>query len=177
LPALAEVGANVVVQGRSAESFGAAVSKLKAEFPQANIDRVAADPATAAGCALIVKTVPQVDLLVNNLGIYECCVFEDIRDEDWQRFFDINVTSGVRLSRAYLPGMKAQNWGRIVFISSESALHIPDNKVHYGMTKTTQIAVARGIAETSAGTGVTRPYVRNVAVEKFASGLDSRAGA
>jgi NAD(P)-dependent dehydrogenase (short-subunit alcohol dehydrogenase family) len=141
---LAEEGASVVIQGRSADSVGAALAKLKAQLPTANIDSVVADPATAAGCALM-----------NNLGIYERCAFEEIRDEDWQRFFDVNVMSGVRLSRAYLPGMKAQNWGRIVFISSESALHIPDNMVHYGMTKTAQLAVSRGIAETCAGTGVT----------------------
>jgi NAD(P)-dependent dehydrogenase (short-subunit alcohol dehydrogenase family) len=109
---LAEEGAGVVIQGRSADSVGAAMEKLKAELPTANIDRVVADPATAAGCAPIAKSVPQVDMLVYNLGIYERCAFEDIRDEDWQRFFDVNVLSGVRLSRAYLTGMKARNWGR-----------------------------------------------------------------
>ena len=115
----------------------------------------AADLATAAGCAAIAKRYPDVDILVNNLGIFERKAFEEIADEDWQRLFEVNVMSGVRLSRAYLPGMKKRNWGRVVFVSSESALQVPDNMIHYAMTKTAQLALSRGLAETCAGTGVT----------------------
>ena len=107
------------------------------------------------GVADFVKRVPQADILVNNLGIFEPKPFEDIPDADWLRFFETNVMSGIRMSRAYIPGMKAKDWGRIVFISSESALNIPLEMIHYGMTKTAQIAVARGLAESLAGTGVT----------------------
>jgi NAD(P)-dependent dehydrogenase (short-subunit alcohol dehydrogenase family) len=119
------------------------------------VEGFAADLATAAGCAAIARRFPAVDILVNNLGIFERKAFEEIADEDWQRFFDINVMSGVRLSRAYLPGMKRRGWGRIVFISSESAIQVPDNMIHYAMTKTAQLAVSRGLAETCAGTQVT----------------------
>jgi hypothetical protein len=116
---------------------------------------VAADLATAEGCVQMIAQVPFVDILVNNMGIFEPKPFEQIPDEDWMRFFEANVMSGVRLSRHYLPQMQGRNWGRIIFVSSESAVQIPAEMVHYGMTKTAQVAVARGIAETTAGTGVT----------------------
>jgi NAD(P)-dependent dehydrogenase (short-subunit alcohol dehydrogenase family) len=119
------------------------------------ITGVAADVSTAAGCAALVKALPDVDILINNTGIFEPKGFFDIPDEDWQRFFDVNVMSGVRLSRAYMPAMLKRNWGRIVFISSESALMIPKEMIHYGMTKTAQLSVSRGLAEMTRGTAVT----------------------
>jgi NAD(P)-dependent dehydrogenase (short-subunit alcohol dehydrogenase family) len=146
---LAREGARVIVNGRTHEAVAESMRKIP------GAEGFAGDLATAAGCAALAKRFPEVDILVNNLGIFERKAFEEIPDEDWQRFFDINVMSGVRLSRAYLPGMKKRNWGRIVFISSESALQVPDNMIHYGMTKTAQLAISRGLAETCAGTGVT----------------------
>jgi NAD(P)-dependent dehydrogenase (short-subunit alcohol dehydrogenase family) len=146
---LAREGAKVIVNGRTENAVAESTRKIPGAAG------FAGDLATAAGCAAIAKRFPEVDILVNNLGIFERKAFEEIPDEDWQRFFDINVMSGVRLSRAYLPGMKQRNWGRIVFISSESALQVPDNMIHYGMTKTAQLAISRGLAETCAGTGVT----------------------
>jgi len=146
---LAAEGAKVILNGRTE----AAVAEARKQIPGA--EGVAADLATAQGCEAIAQRHPEVDILVNNLGIFERKAFEDIGDDEWQRFFDINVMSGVRLSRAYLPGMKRRGWGRIVFISSESALQIPDNMIHYGMTKTAQLAISRGLAETCAGTQVT----------------------
>jgi len=123
--------------------------------PGANVQGLAADLGTAAGAGAVAAAHPEVDVLVNNLGIFEPKPFADIDDADWMRFFETNVVSGVRLSRAYLPHMRARNWGRIVFISSESGLHIPAEMIHYGVTKTAQIALARGLAETLAGTGIT----------------------
>jgi len=146
---LAAEGAKVILNGRTE----AAVAEAKKQIPGA--EGFAADLATAEGCAAIAKKHPEVDILVNNLGIFERKLFEDIDDAEWQRFFDINVMSGVRLSRTYLPGMKRRNWGRIVFISSESGIQIPDNMIHYGMTKTAQLAISRGLAETCVGTQVT----------------------
>jgi NAD(P)-dependent dehydrogenase (short-subunit alcohol dehydrogenase family) len=116
---------------------------------------VAADLGTASGVEIFLRQVPAADVLVNNLGIFDPKPFSEIPDADWMRFFEVNVLSGVRLSRAYLPGMLQNNWGRIIFISSESAQHIPAEMIHYGMTKTAQVAVARGLAESVAGTGVT----------------------
>ncbi len=116
---------------------------------------IAADLGTEAGARTVTERFPEVDILVNNLGIFEPKAFEEISDADWRRFFEVNVLSGVRLSRHYLPAMKNRNWGRIVFISSESALQIPVEMIHYGMTKTAQLAVSRGLAETTAGTAVT----------------------
>ena len=146
---LAAEGAKVILNGRTE----AAVAEARKQIPGA--EGVAADLGTAQGCEAIAQRHPEVDILVNNLGIFERKAFEDIGDDEWQRYFDINVMSGVRLSRAYLPGMKRRGWGRIVFISSESALQIPDNMIHYGMTKTAQLAISRGLAETCAGTQVT----------------------
>jgi NAD(P)-dependent dehydrogenase (short-subunit alcohol dehydrogenase family) len=152
---LAEEGAKVVVNGRTQERVDAAVKAIREAVPEAKVGGIAADLGTAAGAARMVERVPEVDLLVNNVGIFEPKAFEDIPDEDWLRFFEVNVLSGVRLARAYLPGMRQRDWGRIVFVSSESAVQIPAEMIHYGMTKTAQVAVARGIAETTAGTGVT----------------------
>ena len=116
---------------------------------------MATDLSKAEGVEDLVRQVPEVDILVNNLGIFEPKNFEEITDDDWFRFFETNVMSGVRLARHYLPGMATRNWGRIVFVSSESAIHIPPEMIHYGVTKTAQLAVARGLAETTVGTGVT----------------------
>jgi NAD(P)-dependent dehydrogenase (short-subunit alcohol dehydrogenase family) len=153
--ALAREGARVVLNGRTEASVATALAELKAAVPGAAAEGFAGDLSTAEAAQALVAAHPDVDVLVNNLGIFEPKPFEEIPDEDWRRFFDVNVLSGVRLSRAYLPGMKARDWGRIVFISSESGIQIPAEMIHYGMTKTAQIAVSRGIAETCAGTGVT----------------------
>jgi NAD(P)-dependent dehydrogenase (short-subunit alcohol dehydrogenase family) len=119
------------------------------------LEGLAADLGTADGTRAAIERFPEVDILVNNLGIFEAKPFEDIPDADWLRIFEVNILSGVRLSRHYLPVMKRHNWGRIVFISSESAIQIPAEMIHYGMTKTAQLAIARGLAETTAGTDVT----------------------
>ncbi|MFM2328805.1 MAG: hypothetical protein RLZZ494_908 [Pseudomonadota bacterium] len=152
---LAAEGAHVTLNGRSPERVVAAVTQLQAEFPDATIHGVAADLASAEGVAALVAACPEADILVNNLGIFNPQPFEQIEDAEWQRFFDVNVMSGVRLTRALLPGMKARNWGRVVFISSESGICPPAEMVHYGMTKSAQLSIARGLAETCAGTGVT----------------------
>jgi NAD(P)-dependent dehydrogenase (short-subunit alcohol dehydrogenase family) len=153
--ALAREGARVVVNGRSQARVDAALAALKAKIPGADVVGVAADLGTQAGADALLARVPQADILVNNLGIFEPKAFLDIPDADWRRFFEVNVLSGVRLSRAYFPGMAKKGWGRIVFVSSESAVQIPVEMVHYGMTKTAQLAVARGLAEMTPGTGVT----------------------
>ncbi|HTB15880.1 MAG TPA: SDR family NAD(P)-dependent oxidoreductase [Bryobacteraceae bacterium] len=147
---LANEGASVIVNGRTQKRVDEAVAKLKG-----NVEGVAADLGTAAGAEIAAHKYPDVDILINNMGIFEPKPFEQISDDDWRRFFEVNVLSGVRLSRQYLPGMKQRNWGRIIFISSESAVQIPAEMIHYGMTKTAQIAVARGLAETTKGTNVT----------------------
>lgn len=152
---LAAEGAQVCINGRSQQSVDAALSRLKSAMPQAHVQGVVADVGTAAGCAFLVKNLPRVDILVNNMGIFDPKPFEDIPDADWTRFFETNVMSGVRLSRAYLSGMKQLNQGRVVFISSESGICPPAEMVHYGMTKSAQLSVARGLAETCAGTAVT----------------------
>jgi NAD(P)-dependent dehydrogenase (short-subunit alcohol dehydrogenase family) len=153
--ALAGEGARVIVNGRTQKRVDDAMGTISTAHAGAKLDALPLDLSSAAGAADAVTRFPDVDVLVNNLGIFEPKPFEEIPDADWLRFFDTNVMSGVRLSRAYLPTMRAKNWGRIVFISSESGLHIPAEMVHYGVTKCAQIAVARGIAETCAGTGVT----------------------
>lgn len=152
---LAQEGASVVVNGRSQERVDAAVKSIGQAMRNADVTGVAADLGTKDGVDLLTAKVPTVDILVNNLGIYGPKQFAEITDEDWFQFFEINVMSGIRLSRFYLPEMLRKNWGRIVFISSESGLNIPVEMIHYGVTKTAQIAVARGLAETTAGTGVT----------------------
>lgn len=152
---LVESGAAVVLNGRSEKSTQAAKARLAQKFPNAKIDGAAADLATAQGAMDFIKKAGEADILVNNVGIFDPKPFAEISDEEWQRFFDTNVMSGVRLSRHYLPAMMKKNWGRVVFISSESGLNIPVEMVHYGMTKTAQLAIALGMAATAAGTGVT----------------------
>lgn len=147
---LAESGAEVVINGRSEGSVEAAKKKLGGKTVG-----IAADLGTAAGVDGFLAKAGDADILVNNLGIFEPKSFTEISDEEWLKFFEVNVMSGVRLSRHYLPKMMKQNWGRIVFISSESALNIPVEMIHYGTTKTAQLAIARGLAQTAAGTGVT----------------------
>ncbi|RYZ04899.1 MAG: SDR family oxidoreductase [Myxococcales bacterium] len=152
---LAREGAHVIINGRTAPRVEAALQKLRAAAPGATVSGIAADAGSAAGCAALLAAHPDVDILVNNMGIFEPKPFEQIPDEDWVRFFEVNVLSGVRLSRGYLPGMRSRNWGRVVFVSSESGLQIPTEMIHYGMTKTAQLSIARGLAETLAGTNVT----------------------
>jgi NAD(P)-dependent dehydrogenase (short-subunit alcohol dehydrogenase family) len=152
--ALAQEGARVIVNGRKQEAVDAVVAQLKSSTG-GDVLGFAGDLSKADVANELARRYPDVEILVNNLGIFEPKPFEDIPDEDWQRFFDVNVLSGVRLARLYLPSMKRANWGRIIFISSESGLQIPVEMVHYGVTKTAQIAVARGIAESVAGTGIT----------------------
>jgi NAD(P)-dependent dehydrogenase (short-subunit alcohol dehydrogenase family) len=153
--ALAEEGARVILNGRTEARVTAALEKIRQQNKSADIKGIAADLGTAAGVELFIKKIPQVDILINNLGIFEVKPFAEIPDADWLRFFEVNILSGVRLSRHYLPGMLKNNWGRIIFISSESAQQIPKEMIHYGMTKTAQISIARGLAESVAGTGVT----------------------
>lgn len=152
---LAECGATVVVNGRTQARVDAAVAKLASEVPGAKFLGIAADVATAEGCEALVRAAGDVDVLVNNTGIFDPKDFFEIPDAEWLSFFETNVLSGVRLSRALMPGMLQRNWGRIVFVSSESALQIPKEMIHYGTTKTAQLAVSRGLAELTAGTGVT----------------------
>jgi NAD(P)-dependent dehydrogenase (short-subunit alcohol dehydrogenase family) len=152
---LAAAGASVVVNGRTQAKVDAAVAAIAKAVPGSKLSGIAADVSTAAGCDALVAALPDVDILINNAGIFEPKGFFDIPDEDWTRFFEVNVMSGVRLSRAYLQGMLKRNWGRVVFISSESALNIPKEMIHYGLTKTAQLALSRGLAEMTRGTAVT----------------------
>lgn len=152
---LAASGAEVVLNGRTQGKVDAAVAAIGKAVPGAKVRGVAADVSTAEGCKVLFAALPDVDILINNAGIFEPKSFFDIPDEDWSRFFDINVMSGIRLSRDYMQGMLKRNWGRIVFIASESALMIPKEMIHYGMTKTAQLAVSRGLAELTRGTAVT----------------------
>ncbi|WP_295667158.1 SDR family NAD(P)-dependent oxidoreductase [uncultured Mucilaginibacter sp.] len=153
--ALANEGAQVVVNGRTAERVNKAVEQLKNETGNENITGIIADFADKAQVQNLIDQLPEVDILVNNVGIFEPKQFTDIPDEDWFKFFEVNVMSGIRLSRAYFDKMIQKNWGRILFISSESAIQIPEEMIHYGMTKTAQISVARGLAELTKGTRVT----------------------
>jgi len=152
---LAEEGARVIVNGRTEARVNAALDKLRQRLKDVELRGIAADLGTAAGVQAFVNQVSDADVLVNNLGIFEPKPFVDISDADWVRFFEVNVLSGVRLTRHYLPAMLKKNWGRVIFISSESAQQIPAEMIHYGMTKTAQVAIARGLAESVAGTGVT----------------------
>lgn len=151
---LAKEGAQVIINGRSETSVQQAVEEIQKTAGQ-TVTGFAGDLTKADIAQKLLAAHPDIDVLVNNLGIFEPKNFEDIPDADWQRFFDVNVLSGVRLARLYLPGMKQKNWGRIVFISSESGVQIPPEMIHYGMTKSAQIAVARGLAESLAGTQIT----------------------
>ena len=153
--ALATEGAHVYVNGRRQERVDAAVEAIRSHVATARVEGIVADFSTSAGAEAVIAKLPAADVLVNNVGIFEPKPFTEISDADWYRFFEVNVMSGVRLARHYLPEMLKKNWGRILFISSESAVQIPPEMVHYGMTKTAQVAVARGIAESVAGTGVT----------------------
>ena len=149
---LAAEGARVIVNGRTQARVDAALAKLGGD---ANAVGLVADLGSSSGAAEAIARFPQLDILVNNLGIFEPKAFEAIPDDDWFRLFEVNVLSGVRLSRHYLPRMKDKGWGRIIFLSSESAIQIPAEMIHYGMTKTAQLAISRGLAETTAGTAVT----------------------
>src|ERR1700730_17763854 len=153
--ALAAEGARVIINGRTEERVSAALEKIRERVPSADLRGVAADLGSAAGVEAFLKKAPDADVLINNLGIFDLKPFLDIPDKEWQRFFEVNVLSGVRLTRKYLPAMLKKNWGRVIFISSESAQNIPTEMVHYGMTKTAQVAIARGLAQSVAGTGVT----------------------
>jgi NAD(P)-dependent dehydrogenase (short-subunit alcohol dehydrogenase family) len=152
---LAEEGATVIVNGRTQERVNHALEILQQSVPNAKLQGIAADLGTKAGVELLLQQVPFVNILVNNLGIYGSQAFEDISDEEWMNILEVNVMSGVRLSRHYLPLMLKKDWGRIIFISSESALNIPAEMIHYGVTKTAQVALSRGLAETTAGSHVT----------------------
>ena len=179
--AFAAEGASVIINGRSQERVDAAIREIRKLHPGAEVSGVASDVSNAAGCAKLIQAVGAVDVLVNNMGIFEPKPFEKIPDEDWLPCFEANVMSGVRLSRHYLPGMRERNWGRIIFVSSESAVQIPAEMIHYGMTKTAQIAVARGIAETVAGTGITVNSVlagptRSEGVETFIAQMGAQSG-
>jgi NAD(P)-dependent dehydrogenase (short-subunit alcohol dehydrogenase family) len=152
---LAAAGADVTLNGRSQATVDAAVKKLAAEVSGGKVRGVAADVSTAAGSNALAAALPDVDILINNAGIYGGKDFFEISDEDWTRIFEVNVMSGVRMSRAYMKGMLKRNWGRIIFISSESALNIPTEMIHYGTTKTAQLSISRGLALLTRGTGVT----------------------
>ena len=152
---LAGAGAATVINGRTQASVDQAIAALKRAVPNAAVRGVAADLGTAQGCEALVEAEPAADILVNNVGIFNLQDFFEIPDREWTRFFEVNVMSGVRLSRAYLPGMLERNWGRVVFVSSESAINIPVEMIHYGFTKTANLAISRGLAKRAAGTGVT----------------------
>lgn len=173
---LAAEGARVIVNGRSDSAVASAVQQIRHALPDAKVEGFAGDLATAEAAQALFRRFPTVDILVNNLGIFEPKPFEEIPDEEWRRFFDVNVISGARLSRTYVAGMKERKWGRIVFISSESAIQIPVEMVHYGVTKTALLGLSRGIAESCAGTGVTVNAVlpgptRSAGVEDFVTQL------
>jgi NAD(P)-dependent dehydrogenase (short-subunit alcohol dehydrogenase family) len=151
---LAREGARVILNGRSPASVDEAVARVKSSTG-GDVQGFAGDLSKTASAEELARRYPDVEILVNNLGIYEPKPFEEIPDADWVRFFEVNVLSGVRLARLFLPAMKRAKWGRIIFISSESAVQIPVEMIHYGMTKTAQLAVSRGLAEAVAGTGIT----------------------
>jgi NAD(P)-dependent dehydrogenase (short-subunit alcohol dehydrogenase family) len=169
---LAGEGASVVITGRTQNRVEAALKRIQKDIRDAKVSGIAADLATARGCAKCIEAVPSVDILVNNLGVYEPKPFEKITDDEWYAIIETNFMSGVRLCRHYLPGMRTANWGRIIFISSESAVNIPVEMIHYGVTKTMQVALARGLAETTSGTGITVNSIlagptRSEGVEQF----------
>lgn len=152
---LAGAGATVVLNGRTHERVEQALDTVRAAVPQADIRGVAADLATAEGCESVVQAEPSVDILINNVGLFGPHDFFDVPDDKWQQYFDVNVMSGIRLSRAYTPGMTDRGWGRVVFMSSESGINIPTEMIHYGVTKSANLSVSRGLAKRLAGTGVT----------------------
>jgi NAD(P)-dependent dehydrogenase (short-subunit alcohol dehydrogenase family) len=178
--ALAGEGAEVIVTGRKPEDAERAAAEIAKETG-AKVHGFGGDLAKADVAARLSARFPKVEILVNNLGIYEACDFQQIADADWQRLFDINVVSGVRLARAYLPAMRAADWGRIIFISSESGLQIPAEMIHYGVTKAAQIALARGLAEAVAATGITVNSIlagptKSRGVDDFVTGLAKSEG-
>jgi NAD(P)-dependent dehydrogenase (short-subunit alcohol dehydrogenase family) len=152
---LVACGATVVVNGLKQSTVDETIAALRTAAPQAQLRGIAADLSIAAGCDALVEAEPACDILVNNVGTYGPRDFFDIPDSEWTRLFELNVMSGVRLSRAYMPAMLERNWGRIIFLSSESALNIPPDMIHYGFTKTAVLAIARGLAKRATGTGVT----------------------
>ena len=152
---LAAEGANVTITGRTHAAVDPAVAQLRKDFPTVKSDGVAADCAAAAGAEQVFAHIKDVDILVNNLGIYERKPFFEIPDADWLRLFEVNVMSGVRFARHYSAAMATRGWGRVIFVSSESGLSIPKEMIHYGMTKAAQLTVSRGLAIELAGTGVT----------------------
>jgi NAD(P)-dependent dehydrogenase (short-subunit alcohol dehydrogenase family) len=169
---LAAEGTRVVVNGRTEERVSESIASIRGSHPSAKLESFAANLANAEAAIEVARRFPSIDILVNNLGVYEVKPFEQITDDDWRAIIEANFMSGVRLSRHYLPRMKAANWGRIIFISSESAMNIPVEMIHYGVTKTMQVALARGLAETTAGTAVTVNSIlagptRSEGVEKF----------
>ena len=175
---LAAEGARVIVNGRSDTAVASALAEIGRAVPGANAQGFVGDLSRAEVVSALLARFPSVDILVNNLGIFEPKPFEEIPDEDWLRFFEVNVLSGVRLSRAYVGGMKQRQWGRIVFVSSESGIQIPVEMIHYGTTKTAQLAVSRGLAEYCAGSGVTVNAVlpgptRSAGVEEFVNQLSA----
>lgn len=179
--ALAGEGAKVIINGRTDDRVAEAINKIHAKHPKAKLEAFAGDLSKAEEVDEVYERFPVVDVLVNNLGMYEPKVFEKITDADWHAIIETNFFSGVRLSRAYLPIMLNHNWGRIIFISSESAVQIPKEMIHYGVTKTMQIALARGLAETTAGTGVTVNSVlpgptRSEGVEGFVKNMAREQG-
>ncbi len=155
---LAAEGTSVIINGRTEERVKQAIATLQQRNLSGEIQGIAADLSQIEEVEKVVHKFPQVDILVNNLGIYDFKPFDSISDAEWQNFFEVNILSGVRLSRAYLPGMRDRNWGRIIFISSESAINIPTEMMHYGMTKTAQLSLSRGLAKTTKGTKITRLY-------------------
>jgi len=178
---LAATGANVVVNGRGQDKVDAAVKAIMAAKPAGKISGVAADVSTEGGCNALVAAVSDVDILVNNTGIFEVKDFFEIPDQEWSHYFEVNILSGVRLSRAYMKGMLKRNWGRIIFISSESGINIPPDMIHYGVTKTAQLGVSRGLAKLTRGTGVTVNSVLpgptlTEGVEIFLKGVAKQSG-
>jgi NAD(P)-dependent dehydrogenase (short-subunit alcohol dehydrogenase family) len=179
--ALAGEGAKVIVNGRTGNRVAEAIVKIKKQHPKAKLEAFAGDLSTVDDVEEVYRRFTEVDVLVNNLGVYEPKSFQKITDADWQAIIETNFFSGMRLSRAYLPIMLNHNWGRIIFISSESAVQIPKEMIHYGVTKTMQIALARGLAETTRGTGVTVNSVlpgptRSEGVEKFVKDIAKDRG-
>lgn len=175
---LAEEQARVIINGRTEARVNAAIDQIKQKAPNVKLQGIVADLGTIDGANALFQKVPEVDILVNNLGIYGAQAFAEISDDEWMKFLEVNVMSGIRLSRYYLPKMVRQNWGRIIFISSESGVNIPAEMIHYGVTKTAQLSLARGLAETTVGTNVTVNSVlpgptRSEGVETFIRDLAS----
>lgn len=178
---LAQAGAKVVVNGRKQETVDKGIAAIHDSVNAAAVSGVAADVSTAEGCDVLAKTVPSVDILINNAGIFEPKSFFEISDAEWTRYFETNVMSGVRLSRAYMPGMLERNWGRVIFISSESGVNIPPEMIQYGVTKTAQLSLTQGLAQLTAGTNVTVNAVlpgptRSEGVEQFLKEMGTAAG-